>query len=317
MSIDTAGLDGQARREAAKRALDGATPYAVTDLVFDTRNDGPLTHIAAVARETLIEAEAFATEHRFHPVSFVAQADDHDFKGEAFFGPTGTAFQWLKPGEEVEPDTQPLVILGDVAPPEEKQSQSDPIAEISVAPPKTDLGLTAPIIQAEAEATTLPPKAEKPAPKASAAPEGTRQQTSNTSVGTAAPDAHPVAQSVTPPLPKPSATEKTPVISGGKTSTVSVESKVPPALGAPTTAPSKSTPAAPCCKGKPLQIFPAAPSAPTGGSPRSAAAHVQTPRKTPGGPAPLIAGSLNRRQSPGPRKTKALRPFWRFLKNAP
>jgi hypothetical protein len=283
MSIDTAGLDGQARREAAKRALDGATPYAVTDLVFDTRNDGPLTHIAAVARETLIEAEAFATEHRFHPVSFVAQADDHDFKGEAFFGPTGTAFQWLKPGEEVEPDTQPLVILGDVAPPEEKQSQSDPIAEISVAPPKTDLGLTAPIIQAEAEATTLPPKAEKPAPKASAAPEGTRQQTSNTSVGTAAPDAQPVAQSVTPPLAKPSATAKAPAISGGKTSTVSVESKVPPALGAPTTAPSKSTPAAPAAT-KATADFSSRRSAP-----RVAAAvgrgHVQ-PLENAGGPVP-------------------------------
>ncbi|WP_323803547.1 hypothetical protein [Sulfitobacter litoralis] len=306
MSIDTAGLDGQARREAAERALDGATPYAVTDLVFDTRNDGPITHIAAVARETLIEAEAFATEHRFHPVSFVAQAGDHDFKGEAFFGPTDTAFQWLKPGEEVEPDTQPLVILDDVAPPEEKQSQSDPIAETSVAPPKTDLGLTAPIIQAEAEATPLPPKAEKPAPKASAAPERTRQQSSNTSVGTAAPDAHPVAQSVTPPLAKPSATAKAPAISGGKTSTASVESKVPPALGAPTAAPSKSTPAAPAAT-KVTADFSSRRSAP-----RVAAAvgrgHVQ-PLENAGGPVPDSSSLTGAKPA---RETKAS-PF-AFLK---
>tara|TARA_R100000935_G_scaffold13574_5_gene27176 strand:+ start:4754 stop:7441 length:2688 start_codon:yes stop_codon:yes gene_type:complete len=306
MSINTAGLDDQARREKAKRALDGATPYAVTDLVFDTRNDGPLTHIAAVARETLIEAEAFATEHRFHPVSFVAQADDHDFKGEAFFGPTDTAFQWLKPGEEVEPDTQPLVILDDVAPPEEKQSQSDPIAETSVAPPKTDLGRTAPIIQAEAEATPLPPKAEKPAPKASAAPERTSQQTNNTSVGTAAPGAHPVAQSVTPPLAKPSATAKAPAISGGKTSTASVESKVPPALGAPTAAPSKSTPVAPAAT-KVTADFSSRRSAP-----RVAAAvgrgHVQ-PLENAGGPVPDSSSLTGAKPA---RETKAS-PF-AFLK---
>ena len=44
MTIDTAGLSDQARREQAEVALDGATPYAVEDLVFDISNDGPRTH---------------------------------------------------------------------------------------------------------------------------------------------------------------------------------------------------------------------------------------------------------------------------------
>ena len=45
---------------SVESALDGATPYAIDDLVYDYEaGDGKL-HIAAVARETLEEAESFA-----------------------------------------------------------------------------------------------------------------------------------------------------------------------------------------------------------------------------------------------------------------
>lgn len=84
LSIDTPGMDEDARRAAAAEALDGATPYPVEALVFDISPDGAVTHVAAVARETLIEAEAFAEEHRFHPVSFVAAPMDEAFLGEPF-----------------------------------------------------------------------------------------------------------------------------------------------------------------------------------------------------------------------------------------
>ena len=139
MTIDTAGLSDQARREQAEVALDGATPYAVEDLVFDISNDGPRTHIAAVARETLAEAEAFATEHRFHPVSFAAQSDDHDFTGEAFFGPTDSAPKWLEPGDSVERDKGPFVILGDVElPPEDTSPPKGDAAAEAENPGKAD-----------------------------------------------------------------------------------------------------------------------------------------------------------------------------------
>ena len=81
LSIETPDMDSAARRAAAVQALDGATPYAVSDLAFDISVEGDRTHIAAVARETLEEAEAFATEHRFNPVSFAAIPGDRPYLG--------------------------------------------------------------------------------------------------------------------------------------------------------------------------------------------------------------------------------------------
>ncbi len=68
-------------------ALDGATPYAIEDLVIDFDRNGGRTHIAAVARETLAEAESFAKDHGYNPVAFVAIAEPLTFQHEVFFGP--------------------------------------------------------------------------------------------------------------------------------------------------------------------------------------------------------------------------------------
>jgi hypothetical protein len=116
LTIETPGLSEDARRKAAEDALDNATPYAVSDLAYDISVDGAQTHVAAVARETLAEAEAFAREHRFHPVSFVAVPDDAPYLGEPFFGMTQAAPGLLEPGEEVEPDGIAVVIVGAVTP---------------------------------------------------------------------------------------------------------------------------------------------------------------------------------------------------------
>ncbi len=112
LTIDTPDKDDAARRTAAEEALEGATPYAVSDLVFDISVDGSRTHVAAVARETLTEAEAFAVEHRFHPVSFAAIPGDQPYLGEPWFGPTATAPRLLEPGEEIEPDGIAVVVVG-------------------------------------------------------------------------------------------------------------------------------------------------------------------------------------------------------------
>ncbi|MGJ5620456.1 hypothetical protein [Sulfitobacter sp. MF3-043] len=114
LTISTPDMNDAARRQAAKDALDGATPYAVDDLAFDISLDGDQTHIAAVARETLDEAEAFAVEHRFHPVSFAAIPTDQLYLGEPFFGPTAIADELLEDGETVEPDGIAVVVIGDV-----------------------------------------------------------------------------------------------------------------------------------------------------------------------------------------------------------
>ena len=119
MTIDTAGLSEADRRTAARAALEGATPYDVEDLVFDICADGDKTHVAAVARETLDEAEAFALEHRFHPVSFVAAPEQATFIGEPFFGETRGAAELIGPDQTLERDALPVTVSAPLPPPSE------------------------------------------------------------------------------------------------------------------------------------------------------------------------------------------------------
>lgn len=126
LTIETIGLSDAARRKEAEAALHNATPYEISELAYDISVDGAKTHVAAVARETLSEAEAFATEHRFHPVSFVGTPGDADYLGEPFFGPTLGAADLLGPDETVEADGIAVVIVGAIVP--ETATPKDPIA---------------------------------------------------------------------------------------------------------------------------------------------------------------------------------------------
>jgi hypothetical protein len=103
--------EGPPRKQQARvrTALDGLTPYAVDELVFDTQGDGPMLQVAVVARETLEQAEDFAVQHRFNPVSFVAVPQGGAFRGEAFFGQTKAAGGLIAPGETVERDAEATV----------------------------------------------------------------------------------------------------------------------------------------------------------------------------------------------------------------
>ena len=166
LTIDTGPLDADARREAAIRALDGATPYAVEELAFDIAAEGPKTHVAAVARETLDEAESFAVDHGFNPVSFVAMPDPAAFPGEPFFGETRQAGTLLAPGETVEPDTDPIVLAEMSAAPEGPVAADDAAPVEDVAAP--DLPAAAPDAPREAAKTDIrtpePPAAKDDAP---------------------------------------------------------------------------------------------------------------------------------------------------------
>ncbi len=86
LTIETGDIPKEQRFAWARQALEGATPYAVNDLAFDLSADGAQTHIAAVALETLDEAENFAYEHGFTPSCFVASPTAHSYLGEPFFG---------------------------------------------------------------------------------------------------------------------------------------------------------------------------------------------------------------------------------------
>ncbi|MBD3765770.1 MAG: translation initiation factor 2, partial [Rhodobacterales bacterium] len=109
--VEAPGPDAAARRAQIRAALDGLTPYAVDELAFDWRGTGATVQVAVVARETLDEAEAFAREHRFNPVSFVAIPGPGQFAAEPWFGQAAAAADLLAPGEKVERDQDPVQIV--------------------------------------------------------------------------------------------------------------------------------------------------------------------------------------------------------------
>ncbi len=109
--LSAPGPSREEKRKQIMAGLEGRTPYPVEDLVFDWSGKGTTVKVAVVARETLDEAEAFATQHRFNPVSFVAVPEAGNFVGEPWFGPTSIADTILAPGEAVDRDREPIALL--------------------------------------------------------------------------------------------------------------------------------------------------------------------------------------------------------------
>lgn len=110
--IDAPQQPGSDISDQVRRKLTGATPYGLDDLAYDWSETEGRILIAAVARETLREAEAFAVEHRFDPVSFVALPEAGSFAGEPFFGQTEHAAGILGPEQSVARDTAPIRVIG-------------------------------------------------------------------------------------------------------------------------------------------------------------------------------------------------------------
>lgn len=106
-------IDGTLTTDAdIHAALEGETPYALDELIIDSEKFGGRTHIAAVARETLQEAEAFAAGHGFQPVSFVAVPEPFTFQKEVFFGPTDMARSIVGPDALIARDDLPVMVVG-------------------------------------------------------------------------------------------------------------------------------------------------------------------------------------------------------------
>ncbi|WBU52264.1 hypothetical protein [Paracoccus sp. SCSIO 75233] len=80
---------------ALRSALDGLTPYAVEELAYDYApqgaRPGSKVRIAAVARQTLAEAEDFAVRHGFAPQRFIAAPSEGQFPHMPDFGATTVA----------------------------------------------------------------------------------------------------------------------------------------------------------------------------------------------------------------------------------
>ncbi|WP_282096634.1 hypothetical protein [Epibacterium ulvae] len=169
LTIETGTANSETRFIQARAALEGATPYSVDELALDISEDGAFTHIAAVALETLAEAEAFATEHKFTPVSFVASPSGQAFSGEPFFGTAQAAL-----GIAVERDTQALVDLGSPTPaiapatPDEPTPSADPDPIAETSPPLSETSAEAnPDLEKDVEEEDVTEKDETQAEAAS------------------------------------------------------------------------------------------------------------------------------------------------------
>lgn len=160
LELDAPGPNDADRRTQIRAALVGRTPYNVEDLVFDWSGTGAKVKVAVLARETLDEAEAFATEHRFNPVSFVGHPAPGDFGGEPWFGPTKLAATLLEKGEKVDRDAEPVQIAARDLP------KSHPGASKAEAAVGTDVDAASPKPPADAE---KPTRAQRRAAAAAAA----------------------------------------------------------------------------------------------------------------------------------------------------
>lgn len=112
--VKAPGPSAAQRKRQIAHALDGRTPYAVSDLAFDWSGTGEEVMVAVVAKETLAEAEEFARTYGFAALSFVTMPEPDQFAGEPWFGTTKMAAQYLGAGERVERDQDPVRIAGAV-----------------------------------------------------------------------------------------------------------------------------------------------------------------------------------------------------------
>lgn len=167
---DLGGADGT-RDAAIRTALDGATPYPVAELTHDHTVSGGRLLIAAVANETLAEAEGFAETHGFTPVGFAAIAPQGAFDGAVFFG---RAASWRRsadrPGRAIEIVAADEVARTPVAAPAPQEPTPIPDAARSAPAAATPKGPATATPEAPAAAKPEAPAAEKPADPAPSRP---------------------------------------------------------------------------------------------------------------------------------------------------
>lgn len=177
MAFETAERDVARIEALVRQALDGATPYALRELAWDWSVRGGTVLVAAVARETLAEAEEFATQHDFNPLCFVAMPDEANFAAEPFFGETKYAARVLGPDETVERETAIINVIGAARLPEPEPVPPEvapgPVAEVPIADATTDSAPAPapppPIIEKSGE-TAEPSAGPKGEPKPETAP---------------------------------------------------------------------------------------------------------------------------------------------------
>ncbi|MCI5111180.1 MAG: hypothetical protein MRY75_11560 [Marivita sp.] len=221
LSIPDTGQTGDVLQQDIRAVLDGATPYAVDDLQFDWSKSHGTIHIAAVAKETLDEAETFAKSHHFNPVSFVAVASEGAFDGEVFFGPAagwdGTAPERDATAIRIV-DAPAIAPSADVGPASEPSS--DPADEAAPTP-------SAPEAEVEEDA------AEALAPGAAADVEAGDDPEASTPLDSDVPDAPTPQPTLSAPTADPSATPSFASIRASRTAPDPTSAPAAPRIDSP------------------------------------------------------------------------------------
>ncbi|ARE40058.1 Translation initiation factor 2 [Rhodovulum sp. P5] len=166
-TLPCTGANRAEKEEGLRRGLDGLTPYALEELAFDWVEAGDTARVAAVACETLEEAEAFARQHAFNPVCFVAAPPEGTFPREPLFGPTSIAADLLP--ADVVPEREakavpPLVKPAGAAGSQPSKRAATPPPEKPVEP-KKPAGAAPTPESASAAATPAPVAARRPTAK--------------------------------------------------------------------------------------------------------------------------------------------------------
>ena len=252
------GGDDTAREVAIRAALDGATPYAVNELRHDHVVSGGRLQIAAVAVETLDEAQSFAVEHGFDPVCFLAQAPEGAFDGAVLFG---KAKGWNKP--VARPGRAIRIVDAD-----EAALTPLPKPELVAAAPKEQAQKTKPVPKPQ-----VPPKPAAADAKAQPAP---KTEKAATETKPEAPAKEPAeAQAPKDELPEPVMDKPAPETAAARPA--AEKGSLPPAPAPkPAASPKPEAPAPVATKAAP-QVQPEAPAAPEPA--------VPAPPKAPAGPA--------------------------------
>jgi len=216
------GPTDEARRLQIEAEIEGLTPYALHELVYDYVVEGDHALVAICARELLTEAEDFAQTHGFNPVSFAAIPPAGAFSGEPFFGETAGARAFLSRDASVERDREPVQIAGQRKPAE--SAKPAPPARPAV-PPVAPSAPSRPAA-ASGSAATAAVVAGSTAGSAAAAPDafsrvgslvrrmGTRIRREQAQAGTESPakPTQPPATRTAPEAPaRPAETKQTPV----------------------------------------------------------------------------------------------------------
>ncbi|MEQ8294057.1 MAG: hypothetical protein RIA08_17790 [Roseovarius sp.] len=181
LALESTARDVNTIEAEVRAALDGATPYPLKELSYDWSVRDGRVHVAAVARETLAEAESFAQEHELNPLCFVAMPADDAFAGEPFFGETAYAGKVLGPDESVDRENEVIRIVGAARLPEPAPVPASPApaAEADAQPPANAAPDAKPKADTKPESDTKPeadpaPQPEPdvtPKPEADAAPD--------------------------------------------------------------------------------------------------------------------------------------------------